>query len=48
MRTWNKKNNYALNNAEIKNLYKNKLKEYEKVDHEIKATRYWINKERNV
>ena len=29
-------------------LYKNKLKEYEKVDHELKATRYWINKERNV
>jgi hypothetical protein len=29
-------------------LYKNKLKEYEKVDHEIKSTRYWINKERNV
>ena len=29
-------------------LYKTKLKEYEKVDHEIKATRYWINKERNV
>jgi len=29
-------------------LYKNKLKEYEKVYHEIKATRYWINKERNV
>ena len=29
-------------------LYKNKLKEYEKVDHEIKTTRYWINKERNV
>ena len=29
-------------------LYKNKLKEYDKVDHEIKATRYWINKERNV
>jgi len=29
-------------------LYKNKLKEYEKVDHELKATGYWINKERNV
>jgi hypothetical protein len=29
-------------------LYKNKLKEYEKVDHELKATQYWINKERNV
>ena len=29
-------------------LYKNKLKEYEKVDHEIKSTRYCINKERNV
>jgi hypothetical protein len=29
-------------------LYKNKLKEYEKVQHEIKATQYWINKERNV
>jgi hypothetical protein len=29
-------------------LYKTKLKEYDKVDHEIKATRYWINKERNV
>jgi len=29
-------------------LYKTKLKEYEKVDHELKATQYWINKERNV
>jgi hypothetical protein len=29
-------------------LYKNKLKEYDKVDHELKATQYWINKERNV
>jgi hypothetical protein len=29
-------------------LYKNKLKEYEKVDHELRATQYWINKERNV
>lgn len=25
-------------------LYKNKLKEYEKVDHELKATQYWLNK----
>jgi hypothetical protein len=29
-------------------LYKTKLKEYEKVDHELRATQYWINKERNV
>jgi len=29
-------------------LYKNKLKEYEKVDHELRATQYWISKERNV
>ena len=29
-------------------LYKTKLKEYDKIDHELKATQYWINKERNV
>jgi len=29
-------------------LYKTKLKEYEKIDHELKTTQYWINKERNV
>ena len=29
-------------------LYKSKLKEYEKVQHEIKATQYWIDKENNV
>jgi len=29
-------------------LYKNKLKEYEKVNHELRTTQYWINKERNV
>ena len=29
-------------------LYKAKLKEYDKVQHEIKATDYWINKEKNV
>jgi hypothetical protein len=35
-------------NTPIWKLYKSKLKEYEKVDHEIKATMYWINKEKNV
>jgi len=29
-------------------LYKTKLKEYEKIQHEIKATQYWIDKENNV
>jgi len=29
-------------------LYKSKLKEYEKIQHEIKATQYWIDKENNV
>ena len=29
-------------------LYKNKLKEYEKVSHELRTTQYWIIKERNV
>ena len=26
-------------------LYKNKLKEYEKVSHELRTTQYWIDKE---
>ena len=26
-------------------LYKNKLKEYEKVNHELRTTQYWISKE---
>jgi len=26
-------------------LYKNKLKEYEKVSHELRTTQYWISKE---
>lgn len=26
-------------------LYKNKLKEYEKVDNELRTTQYWISKE---
>lgn len=26
-------------------LYKNKLKEYEKVDNELRTTQYWIGKE---
>ena len=26
-------------------LYKNKLKEYEKVDNELRTTQYWIDKE---
>lgn len=29
-------------------LYKTKLREYEKVQHEIISTKYWIDKERNV
>ena len=29
-------------------LYKNKLKEYEKVQHDIRSAEYWINKERHV
>ena len=29
-------------------LYRNKLKEYEKVSHELRTTQYWISKERNV
>jgi hypothetical protein len=29
-------------------LYKTKLKEYEKVNQEIKNTKYWITKEQNV
>jgi hypothetical protein len=35
-------------NTPIWKLYKAKLKEYEKVDHEIKATKYWISKGQNV
>jgi hypothetical protein len=35
-------------NTPIWKLYKTKLKEYEKVDREIKSTMYWINKEKNV
>lgn len=35
-------------NTPIWKLYKSKLKEYEKLDREIKATMYWINKEKNV
>lgn len=35
-------------NTPIWKLYKSKLKEYEKLDREIKATKYWINKEKNV
>ena len=26
-------------------IYKNKLKEYEKVSHELRTTQYWISKE---
>lgn len=29
-------------------LYKTKLKEYDKVSQELKATQYWIKKEQNV
>jgi hypothetical protein len=29
-------------------LYKTKLKEYEKIDYEIKANQYWIKKEQHV
>ena len=29
-------------------LYKSKLKEYDKVNQELKATEYWIKKEQNV
>jgi hypothetical protein len=35
-------------NTPIWKLYKSKLKEYEKIDQEIKTTNYWINKEQNV
>ena len=35
-------------NTPIWKLYKSKLKEYEKIDQEIKTTNYWINKEHNV
>lgn len=29
-------------------LYKSKMKEYEKVDYEIKANQYWLKKEHHV
>lgn len=29
-------------------LYKTKLKEYEKIDYEIKANQYWLKKEQHV
>lgn len=29
-------------------LYKSKLKEYEKIDYEIKANQYWLKKETHV
>ena len=29
-------------------LYKTKLKEYEKIQHDIRSADYWINKERHV
>lgn len=29
-------------------LYKSKMKEYEKLQYEIKSTQYWIDKENNV
>jgi hypothetical protein len=29
-------------------LYKSKLKEYDKISQELKATQYWISKEHNV
>jgi hypothetical protein len=35
-------------NTPIWKLYKSKLKEYEKITHEIKSTNYWISKEQNV
>lgn len=35
-------------NTPIWKLYKDKLKEYDKVDYEIKATKYWMQKEQYV
>lgn len=35
-------------NTPIWKLYKEKLKEYDKVDYEIKATKYWMQKEQHV
>ena len=35
-------------NTPIWKLYKEKLKEYDKVDYEIKATKYWMQKEQYV
>jgi len=35
-------------NTPVWKLYRDKLKEYEKVDYEIKATKYWIQKEQHV
>lgn len=35
-------------NTPVWKLYKDKLKEYDKIDHEIKATKYWIQKEQHV
>lgn len=35
-------------NTPVWKLYKDKLKEYDKIDYEIKATQYWIQKEQHV
>jgi hypothetical protein len=35
-------------NTSIWKLYKEKLKEYDKIDYEIKSTNYWINKNNHV
>lgn len=35
-------------NTPVWKLYKSKLKEYEKIDYEIKANQYWLKKEQYV
>jgi hypothetical protein len=35
-------------NTPIWKLYRNKLKEYDKIQRDLKSTEYWINKEKHV